>query len=93
MPLAKDVDIKKLAEKTENYAGADIEGVCREAGLLTLRENIKATEIPMKYFLEALDKVKPSLRAEDLKRYQEIEEENLRTARAAISEKPPSYLG
>ena len=93
MPLAKDVDIKKLAEKTENYAGADIEGVCREAGLLTLRENIKATEIPMKYFLEALDKVKPSIRAEDLKRYQEIEEEYLRTARAAISEKPPSYLG
>ena len=93
MPLTKDVDINKLAEKTEGYVGADIEGLCREAGLLTLRENIKATEISMKFFIAALEKVSPSIRSEDLKRYQEIEENYLRTARAgAISEKP-SYLG
>ena len=44
MPLAKDVDLNKIAEKTEGYTGADIEAVCREAGILTLRNNVKARE-------------------------------------------------
>ena len=59
MPLAKDVDLKKLAKNTEGYVGADIEAVCREAAMLTLRDNLEASEIPYKYFKEAIDKVKP----------------------------------
>ena len=59
MPLAKDVDLKKLAKNTEGYVGADIEAVCREAAMLTLRDNLEASEIPYKYFKEAVDKVKP----------------------------------
>ena len=59
MPLASDVDIKKLAKNTDGYVGADIEAVCREAAMLTLRNNLVASEIPNKYFKEAIDKVKP----------------------------------
>ena len=59
MPLADDVDLKKLAEETEGYVGADIEAVCREAAMLTLRDNMEAEEVSMKYFLEAMEKVKP----------------------------------
>ena len=59
MPLASDVDIKKLAKSTDGYVGADIEAVCREAAMLTLRNNLEASEIPNKYFKEAIDKVKP----------------------------------
>ena len=59
MPLAKDVDLKKLAKSTEGYVGADIEAVCREAAMLALRDNLEATEIPYKYFKDAIDKVKP----------------------------------
>ena len=59
MPLAKDVDLKKLAKNTEGYVGADIESVCREAAMLTLRKDLDAKEIPYKYFKEAIDKVKP----------------------------------
>ena len=59
MPLAKDVDLKKLAKNTEGYVGADIEAVCREAAMLALRENLEAEEIPYKYFKDAIDKVKP----------------------------------
>lgn len=29
MPLAKDVNLKKLAKETEDYVGADIEAVCQ----------------------------------------------------------------
>ncbi|MGB9635491.1 MAG: CDC48 family AAA ATPase, partial [Candidatus Micrarchaeia archaeon] len=39
MPLAKDVNLKKLATMTEGYTGADIEGVCKEAGMILIREN------------------------------------------------------
>ena len=65
MPLAEDVDLKKLAKQTDGYVGADIESVCREAAMLTLRDNLKANEIPNKYFKEAIDKVKPGNNAPD----------------------------
>ncbi|MGN1362454.1 MAG: CDC48 family AAA ATPase [Methanobrevibacter sp.] len=60
MPLADDVDLEKLAKHTEGYVGADIEAVCREAAMLTLRENMDAKEIHMKAFNKAMDKVKPN---------------------------------
>ena len=34
-----------LAKKTEGFVGADIEAVCREAVMLTLRENLKSEEL------------------------------------------------
>ena len=59
MPLADDVDIKKLAKNTEGYVGADIEAVCREAAMLTLREDINSETVSMKFFEKAMEKVKP----------------------------------
>ncbi len=69
MPLADDVNLEKLAEMTEGYVGADIEAVCREAAMLTLRENMEADEISMKYFREAMDKIKPKGGAEEQIQY------------------------
>jgi len=37
-PLAPDVDLAKLAECTEGLVGADIEGLCRQAAMLAIRE-------------------------------------------------------
>ena len=65
MPLAKDVNLKKLAKNTEGYVGADIEAVCREAAMLTLRDNLEASEIPYKYFKQAIEKVKPGNTPQD----------------------------
>ena len=65
MPLASDVDLKKLAKSTDGYVGADIEAVCREAAMLTLRNDIEASEIPNKYFKEAIEKVKPAKNADE----------------------------
>ncbi|MGZ7135795.1 MAG: ATP-binding protein, partial [Methanobacterium sp.] len=58
MPLAADVDLDYLAKNTEGYSGADIEAVCREAVMLTLRGNIDAVEVEMKNFKKAMKKVK-----------------------------------
>ncbi len=68
MPLADDVDLEKLAKKTEGYVGADIEAVCREAVMLTLRNNMEADKVKMKQFGEAMEKVKPKKEV-DLRQY------------------------
>lgn len=60
MPL-KDVDISDLVKKTEGYSGADIEGVCREAALISLREDIKSSIVTAEHFEKALKKIKPSI--------------------------------
>ncbi|MEM3506757.1 MAG: CDC48 family AAA ATPase [Candidatus Bathyarchaeia archaeon] len=64
MPLAKDVDLKQLAEMTPNYSGADIEAVCREAAMIALRKNMEAKEVIFEDFKTALNKIKPSLTSE-----------------------------
>ncbi len=39
-PLAEDINYDKLAEALEDYTGADIQALCEEATLLTIRKNI-----------------------------------------------------
>ena len=92
MPL-KGVDIEELSAKTENYVGADIEAICKEAAIIALREDMKATEIKMKHFEKAMDKVRPSVTKEVEKTYADMED-HFRTAKAReMQEDKPSYMG
>jgi transitional endoplasmic reticulum ATPase len=75
VPLAEDVDLEKLAEMTEGYTGADLEAVVREAVLSALREKFEARPVEMKYFLQALKEVQPSLSKEDIERYERLSKE------------------
>ncbi len=93
MPLAKDVDIKKLANETEGYVGADIESLVREAAILALREDIESKEVTMKHFEEAMKKVPASVTKTAAERYSKMEEEYLKNARAALTTDIKSYLG
>jgi len=72
MPLDDDVDLRKLAEMTEGYTGADIEAVCREAALTAAREDLKAEKVSMRHFVAALEKVKPSITPEQKREYEKI---------------------
>ncbi|RME53621.1 AAA family ATPase [Candidatus Woesearchaeota archaeon] len=96
MPLAKDVDIDALVEKTEGYVGADIEAVCREAAMLALRHaemgKKTAKEIGMQFFLEALKKVRPSVTKQIEESYAEFEE-HFRQVRGAEMKDKPAYYG
>ncbi len=40
-PLSPEIEVVKLAERTEGYVGADIEAICREAAMLALRDLIR----------------------------------------------------
>jgi transitional endoplasmic reticulum ATPase len=73
MPL-KGVDIDWLASESEGYVGSDIEGVCREAGMIALRENIKAKQVKRNHFEEAFKAVRPSATKETIKYYESIRE-------------------
>jgi len=75
VPLAEDVSLEKLADLTEGYSGADLEALVREAVVLALREKFEARPLPMKYFVQALKVVKPSLSREVLERYRRTFEE------------------
>ncbi len=92
MPL-KDVNIKELAEKTEGYAGSDIEAVCREAAIFALRKDINADKIGMNNFEKALKKVRPSITKDIEKAYEDIRN-HFSSARAKeMKEEKPSYMG
>eukprot|EP01135_Chromosphaera_perkinsii_P001900 Nk52_evm49s212 gene=Nk52_evmTU49s212 len=46
MPIHRDVDLDKLARNSVGYVGADIEGVCGEAALMALREEVLDSKLP-----------------------------------------------
>jgi len=69
MSLAKDVNLKLLAKETEGYSGSDIAALCREAAMLALRKDMKAKEVKMANFREAMKGMKPSITPEVIKSY------------------------
>jgi len=81
MPLAEDVDLKKLADVTHGFVGADLEALAKEAAIRALRRilpeiNLEAQSIPgdilnkiivkMSDFLDALKEIEPSAMREVL---------------------------
>ncbi len=92
VPLAKDVNLKELAKKTVNYNGADIEALVREAAMLALREDIKAKQVKKKHFMDALNKVKPSVSESTIKVYKRFEDNYLKSVKAAVPAES-TYLG
>jgi len=62
MPLDKGVDLEELVKKTEEYSGADISALCREAGLNALRENVNAKKVGPKHFENAFNDIKPLMK-------------------------------
>ncbi|MGB9703226.1 MAG: CDC48 family AAA ATPase [Candidatus Micrarchaeales archaeon] len=56
MPLSKEVNLEELAKQTEGYTGAEIEGICREAGLNAIRNNRKV--VTPEDFEEGMKKIK-----------------------------------
>ena len=75
MPLAKDVDLPRLADITHGFVGADLEALCREAAMICVRrilpeidfaqaalpyESLQKLELCKEDFLAALREVEPS---------------------------------
>jgi proteasome regulatory subunit len=61
-----DVDLDRIVEMTENATGADLQAVCREAGMMAVRK--EATGVSQDDFEKAVRKVKAEVVA-DLRMY------------------------
>jgi transitional endoplasmic reticulum ATPase len=83
-PLAEDVDIEQLADKTDGYTGADIASLASAAVMLALREhvtkysdpreaekNTHELKISMRHFDEAMRKIRP-LSMQELDMYSNV---------------------
>ncbi len=72
MPLAADVDLDALAERTERFTGADLEDLTRRAGLLALRSNIDVAEVRADDFERAFHETRPSVTPEVEREYEDM---------------------
>jgi len=93
MPLTEEVKIKKLADKTEGYVGADIEAICREAAILALREDINSSKVSMKHFDKAMEKVHPSVNKDIEEAYENLEKQFKMKKGNELKEQTVNYMG
>ncbi|TBR21162.1 MAG: AAA family ATPase, partial [Candidatus Nitrosotenuis sp.] len=62
MPLSDDVNLEEISVSTQNYTGADLVALCREAGVHAMQNN--SPKIGSSDFSSALKKIKPSITKE-----------------------------
>ncbi|MFX1452022.1 MAG: CDC48 family AAA ATPase [Promethearchaeota archaeon] len=79
MMLAKDVDLEILKKNTENYSGADLENLVREAGMMAIRDcedkTVDCIEVTMEHFNKAMIEISPSISEEQINQYKKILED------------------
>jgi transitional endoplasmic reticulum ATPase len=74
MPLGDDVDLEKIAQRSERFTGADLEDLVRRAGLTALRRSLDEAKVTMADFEVALAETRASVTPEMLEEYDRIQE-------------------
>ncbi|MDD1659226.1 MAG: CDC48 family AAA ATPase, partial [Methanomicrobiales archaeon] len=64
--------IGAIAKQTDGYVGSDLDGVCREAGMLAMREG--ADTVMERHFDEAVKKVRPTMNERSREYYRRMRE-------------------
>jgi len=72
MPLANDVKLQEIAVATQNYTGADLAALCREAAVEAMRNN--SSKISNHDFANSLKQVRPSITKEVDQWYSSVKE-------------------
>jgi transitional endoplasmic reticulum ATPase len=75
MPLAADVDLDALADRTAGYTGADLGGLVRRAGLVAIRDDERAVVVSRRAFERALADSRASVSSKIEHEYEEILEQ------------------
>lgn len=89
MPLAKDVDLAVLAEKSDRFTGADLEDLTRRAGLAALKRSLDSDTVTMEDFETALNDTRASVTEAMEKDYEKIQGE---IKQAAMSVDPIGFF-
>ena len=72
MPLSSDVNLKEIAVATQNYSGADLAALCREAAVNAMQNN--NAKISSADFAAGLKQIKPSITNEVEAWYEKIKD-------------------
>ena len=72
MPLSSDVNLKEIAVATQNYSGADLAALCREAAVEAMHDGL--TKITSQHFALGLKRIKPSISKDVETWYDKIKE-------------------
>jgi len=73
MPLASDINLNEIAVSTQNYTGADLASLCREAAVNAMQRD--SSKISSNDFAIGLKRVRPSITKEINKWYSDIKAE------------------
>ena len=92
VPL-KDVNLKKLAQETEGFSGADIDALVREAAMHALRKDKKSKQVVTKDFNEALKGIKPTLNKDVVKFYEQFDERSKKKLTSIEESDELKYVG
>src|SRR5436309_14604326 len=93
MPLAEDVDLKKLADVTQGFVGADLEALAKEAAIRALRRilpeiNLEAENIPAEVLNKIIVRMSDSQEA-----LKEVEPPAMREVSVAAPDVNGQYVG
>ncbi|XP_057984199.1 cell division control protein 48 homolog B isoform X2 [Malania oleifera] len=69
MSIASDVDLRRIAIDTELFTGSELEFLCKEAGIVALREDKSATEVRDRHFQMVRGSLRPRLTREEIDSY------------------------
>ncbi len=72
MPLSADMDLERIAAETDGYVGADLENLCREAGMMAYRSDPEASIVDDEAFHRAMKVIKPSVDSEVISFYENL---------------------
>ncbi|MCD6230242.1 MAG: CDC48 family AAA ATPase [Candidatus Diapherotrites archaeon] len=92
-PIAQDVSLEGIAKKTDQYTGADLEALVREAAMSALREDINAKTVEKKHFDQALETIKPSIDSAVREFYREFAERHKEKIKKKPEKDRNAYIG
>jgi SpoVK/Ycf46/Vps4 family AAA+-type ATPase len=74
-PLSEDMDLKKIAKRTEGFSGADLANLVKEGATNAMRRSMETkqiTSITQKDFMDVLPRIKPSISITMKEEYERI---------------------
>jgi len=73
IPMDKNVKLKEIARIAEDFTGADLKNICREAGMNAIRGNNK--KVKHENFITAIKSIRPIVKKKDVESVQKFKAE------------------
>ncbi|GFP99140.1 cell division control protein 48 homolog b [Phtheirospermum japonicum] len=69
MKVDNNINLRQISQEKEFFTGAELQGLCKEAGIVALREGITASVVCNRHFEAVMRSLKPALRRQEIDSY------------------------